>query len=68
MTTDAIRERDAYFAEAARVKDTLAEIIPALEKASGLKADDFRRLNEGGLLTGDEIAALWMARAIMERK
>jgi acetoin utilization deacetylase AcuC-like enzyme len=28
---NALRERDAYFAEAARTKETLAEIIPALD-------------------------------------
>ena len=53
------------FEESARVKETLADIIPALERASGLKADDFRRPSNGGL-TGDEIAALWMSRAILE--
>jgi len=62
---DAIKERDGYFSEAARMKETLAEIIPALERASGLKADDFRKLTRCAL-TGDEIAALWMARAILE--
>src|SRR5690242_13210068 len=39
MSDDAIMERDSYFAEASRVKETLAEIIPALEIASKCKAD-----------------------------
>jgi len=51
--------------EAARVKRTLSDVIPALERASGLKADNFRKTS-GNLLTGDEIAALWMARSILE--
>ena len=51
--------------EAARVAGTLADVIPALERASGLKADDFRKL-AGGELTGNEVAALWLARAILE--
>lgn len=62
----ALRDRDAYFAEAARVKDTLAAVIPALEKASGLKADDFRKHCAGAELTPDETAALWLSRAILE--
>jgi hypothetical protein len=65
MIEDIIRERDAYFADAARTKETLAEVIPALERASGLKADDFRKLAHGDL-TPDEVAVLWMARAILE--
>lgn len=63
---NAVRERDAYYAEAARVKDTLAHIIPALEAASGCKADDLRALCPGNGLTPDEWAALWMARGILE--
>ena len=66
MTNDAIRERDAYFSEAQRTKETLAEIIPALERASGLNADQFRSLVQGDM-TPDEVAALWMARAILEK-
>lgn len=62
---DAVRERDAYFADAARVKDTLSAIIPALELASGLKADEFRQCTPGEL-TPDEVAALWLSRAILE--
>jgi hypothetical protein len=60
----ALSERDAYFKESARVKETLADIIPALELASGLKADELRQT--GVVLSGDEVAALWMARAILE--
>ncbi len=63
---DTIRERDAYFTEAARTKETLAEIIPALEIASKCKADDLRSTCPGNSLTPDEWAALWMARAILE--
>jgi hypothetical protein len=63
---DAIRERDAYFTEAARTKETLAEIIPALEIASKCRADDLRATCPGNSLTPDEWAALWMARAILE--
>jgi hypothetical protein len=62
---DALRERDAYFAEAARTKETLAAIIPALERASGADADELRATATGEL-TPDEWAALWMGRAIME--
>ena len=61
----ALKLADGYLTECHRVKETLAEIIPALEKATGLKADDFRGLTTGDL-TGDEVAALWMARAILE--
>jgi hypothetical protein len=63
---DAIRERDAYFAEAARTKETLAEIIPALEIASKCNADELRKTCPVIELTPDEWAALWMARAILE--
>ncbi len=63
---DALWERDAYFAEAARTKETLAEIIPALEVASGCKAGDLRSTWPGNDLTPDEWAGLWMARAILE--
>jgi len=68
MIDDAIGERDAYFAEAARVKDTLADIIPALEIASGCNADELRATCPGNELTPDEWAALWMARAILENE
>lgn len=64
---NAIRERDAYFTEAARTKETLAEIIPALEKASGLKAEAFHASHPDNDLTRDEWAALWLARAILEQ-
>jgi len=64
MSTTAT-QRDNYFSELSRVKETLAEIIPALERASGLKAADFYGL--GNELSNDETAALWMARAIMEK-
>lgn len=64
---DAVRERDAYFSEACRTKETLSSVIPALEKATGLNADDFRKLCPGTELTPDETAALWLARAIMEK-
>lgn len=66
MSDDAIKERDAYFAEAARVKETLSEIIPALEIASKCKADELRATCPGNALTPDEWAALWMAKAIVE--
>ena len=62
---DALRERDAYFAEAARTKETLALIIPALERASGANADELRA-TVMGVLTPDEWAGLWMAHTIME--
>jgi len=62
---NALRERDAYFADAARTKDTLALVIPALEKATGLKAEDFHGLADGEM-SRDEMAALWLARAILE--
>jgi len=64
---NAIAERDAYFSEAARTKETLAEVIPALEKASNLKANDLRKHCPNSALTPDEVAALWMARAILEK-
>ena len=50
----------------ARLKDTLAEIIPALEKASGLKAGGTFDPHIYGPYTKDEIAALWLARKILE--
>ncbi len=64
----ALRDRDGYFAEAARVKETLGELIPALEKASGLKATDFEGSHPGNELTRNEWVALWLARAILEGK
>lgn len=45
----------------------LALVIPALEKASGLAADSFREVTIKGRLSPDERAALWLARAILER-
>ena len=48
------------------LQETLEAVIPALEKASGLKADDFRK-HTVGTLTPDEVAALWLARCILEK-
>ena len=48
------------------LEETLRLVIPALEKASGLKADDFRKHSVGNL-TPDEEAALWLARCILEK-
>ena len=63
---DMVRERDAYFAETVRLKETLAEIIPALEIGSKCKADELRASCPGNELTPDEWAALWMAKAMIE--
>lgn len=64
---DAIRERDAYFEEAARTKETLAEIIPALEIASKCNADELRAAYGGNKMTRDEWAAIWMAQEIIKQ-
>lgn len=58
------RELAAVNAEVTRMKETLSDILPALERASGCSAKDLAR--PGNALTADEVAALWMARAIME--
>ena len=58
----------AFIAECHRTKDTLEAIIPALEAASGLNADEMRANCPDIELTRDEWAALWMARAILERE
>jgi hypothetical protein len=58
----------AYISEGHRTKDTLATVIPALEAVSGLKADEMRDNCPADIeLTRNEWAALWMARAILER-
>jgi len=51
-------------AEVARLKETMSDILPALERASGCSAKELAQ--PGNALTADEVAALWMARAIME--
>lgn len=63
---DALRQRDEWFSALSDLKENLAVIIPALETASGLKADDFRDTCPDNGLSSNEWAALWLARAIQE--
>jgi len=63
VKNDLVRERDGYFAEACRTKETLTRILPALEHASGKRADQFEA---DGAQTANEVAALSMARIILQ--
>lgn len=59
-------ERDWNREESERLKDTLSEIIPALELASKCNADALRATCPNVTLTPNEWAALWMVKAIID--
>ncbi len=52
--------------DAAQSKDVLADVIPALERASGLKAEEFP-VPSASAFSQNEWSALWLARAILEK-
>ena len=64
---EALRQRNEWFNALCDQKENLALIIPALETASGIKADDLRATCPDNGISANEWAALWMASAIQER-